>query len=71
MDNSKEIIYKTTLAQRNTAYKYNKNKREKVNNVYNKYYNNNEQYRLNKIDKSKKTYYLKRECNTFLKILLE
>ena len=52
MDNSKEeIVYKTTLAQRNTSYKYNKNNREKVNNVYNKYYNNNEQYRLNKIDK--------------------
>ena len=30
MDNSKEIIYKTTLAQRKTAYKYNKNNREKV-----------------------------------------
>ena len=71
MDNSKEIVYKTTLAQRNTAYKYNKNNREKVNTIYNKYYNNNEQYRLNKIDKSKKTYYLKKECNTFLKILLE
>ena len=65
MDNSKEIIYKTTLAQRNTAYKYTKNNRD------NKYHNNNEQYRLNKIEKSKKTYYLKKECNTFLKILLE
>ena len=54
MDNSKEILYKTTLAQRKTAYKYNKNNREKVNKVYNKYYNNNEQYRLNKIDKSKR-----------------
>ena len=51
MDNSKEIIYKTTLAQRQTSYRYVKNNREKVNNVYNKYYNNNEQYRLNKIDK--------------------
>ena len=68
MDNSKEILYKTTLAQRKTAYKYNRN-REKVNKVYHKYYNNNEQYRLNKIDKSKKTCYVKKECNTFLKIL--
>ena len=29
MDNLKEIVHKTTLAPRNTAYKYNKNNREK------------------------------------------
>ena len=52
MDNSKEILYKTTLAKRKTAYKNNRNNREKVEKVYNKYY---EQYWLNKIDKSKKT----------------
>ena len=33
MNNSKEILYETTLAQRKTAYKYNKNNREKVNQV--------------------------------------
>ena len=71
VDSEEEIEYKTTLAQRNSAYKYNKNNRKKVNNVYNNYYKNNEEYRLKKIEKSKRTYYLKKECNTFLKILLE
>ena len=47
MDNSKEKFCKTTLSQRKTAYKYNKNNREKVNQVYNTYYKKNEQYRLN------------------------
>ena len=51
-----EKIYKTTLSQRNAAYRYAFFNSEKCNELFNNYYKKNETYRKNKIEKVKKTY---------------
>ena len=66
-----EKIYKTLLCQRKASEKYRKNNVNKINTIYCNYYKKNEEYRLHKIDKIKKAYHLKKECNIFLKILLD
>ena len=72
MDNTNsERIYKTTLSQREAYYRYAFFNREKVNERFNKYYNSNENYRKNKIDKVKKAYLYKTESKKFLNILID
>jgi len=66
-----EKIYKTTLSQRNAAYRYAFFNRKKCNTLFNNYYKNNETYRKNKIEKVKKSYYYKQEVKKFLNILLD
>ena len=66
-----EKIYKTYECQRKAVKKYAMNHKDKIRNIYNNYYKKNEEYRLHKIDITKKAYHLKKECNIFLKILLD
>ena len=72
MDNTNsEKIYKTTLSQRQAAYRYAFFNREKCNELFNNYYKKNEKFRKNKIEKVKKSYYYKKEVKHFLNILLD
>ena len=72
MDNiNSEKIYKTTLSQRNAAYRYAFFNREKCNKLFNNYYKKNETYRKTKIEKVKKSYYYKQEVKKKLNILLD
>ena len=66
-----EKIYKTTLSQRNAAYRYAFFNREKCNELFNNYYKKNETYRKTKIEKVKKSYYYKKEVIFFLNILID
>ena len=72
MDNTNsQKIYKTTLSQRNAAYRYAFYNREKCNELFNNYYKNNDNYRKTKIEKVKKSYYYKKEVKIFLNILID